>query len=322
MKIRQFSRNFLVILASTIIFLIAGEIIIRVYTTSHPIYDIEMTRYALLLKQDSVNPLIGHLHKPNVETKLMKVDVSINSDGFRDRKYLLEKNNKYRIIFLGDSITFGWGVEQNETFESILETELNKLYPTEILNFGIGNYNTEQEINLFLEKGLKYNPDKVVVFYFINDAEVTPIKSHLEWLGHSQFLTYYWSRLHRLFTNLASSQNYKNYYTNLYQENQEGWQRTKAAFLKLKEIAHQKKIVLQVVLLPELHKLENYPFKKEHGMLTSFLNDNQIQNLDLISFLRDWKEPTQLWVAKDDVHPNRLGHQLIAKYSLNFISKK
>jgi len=322
MKITHLQEKLLVIFISTGIFFLAGEIVIRVYTKYHPIYDLEMTRYALLLKQDSTNPLIGHLHKPNEKVRLMNVDVSINSDGFRDKEYTIKKNSKYRIIFLGDSITFGWGVSQNETFSNILETEINKSYPTEILNFGTGNYNTEQEVNLFLEKGLKYNPDKVVVFYFINDTEVTPKKSYLEFLGYSQLFTFYWSNYHKILGRVGFEKNYKDYYSDLYKENQVGWQHAQKAFLRLKEITQQKKVALQVIILPELHNLTDYPFKREHQIISSFFTQNQIQNLDLLPFLNKWNHPELLWVAKDDAHPNRLGHQLIARYSLDFISKK
>ena len=69
-----------------------------------------MTKYAMNLKKDSNNPLIGHEHRPNKSMELMDVMVDINSDGLRDKEYPVEKSDKKRIIFLGDSLTFGWGV--------------------------------------------------------------------------------------------------------------------------------------------------------------------------------------------------------------------
>jgi lysophospholipase L1-like esterase len=122
------------------------------------------------------------------------VPVRINSDGLRDVEHAVAHGDRYRIIFLGDSFTFGWGVREADTFKSQLETALNQRYPTEIINFGIGNYNSEQEVNLFLEKGLKYHPDKVVVFYFINDAEPPRAKAPFPFLYHSDFITFFWSR--------------------------------------------------------------------------------------------------------------------------------
>ncbi len=310
------------ILFSVTIFIIIGEIAIRIYTSSHTIYDIEMTKYANIFKEDSPNPLIGHIHKPNQTAKIMNVEMSTNSDGFRDHDYAIPKNNKYRIIFLGDSLTLGWGVELTDTFKQILEEKLNKKYPAEILNFGTGNYNTEQEVNLFMEKGLKYKPDKVVVFHFINDAEITPEKSQLWFLGSSQLVTLYWSRIRAFTGNKSPANNYIEYYSSLYKDNQEGWNREKQAFLQLLEITKGGNISLQVVLLPDLHNLSDYPFKKEHAMLTSFLNSNHIASLDLSPSFTGWKDSTQLWVAKDDAHPNKLTHKLIADYSLDFIAQR
>ena len=50
--------------------------------------------------------------------------------------------------------------------------------------FRSGNYNTTQEVNLLIDKGLKYQPDQVVLFYFINDAEPVPKKSRFPGLGY------------------------------------------------------------------------------------------------------------------------------------------
>ena len=281
-----------------------------------------MVRYATKVKVDSKNPFIGHTHRPHVVEKLMGVTVRINSDGLRDREHLLIKGDRYRIIFLGDSITFGWGVEEKDSFKQILETEINKQYPVEIINFGTGNYNTEQEVNFFLEKGLKYNPEKVVVFYFINDAEITPKKSRSWFLHYSYAICFLRSRLNALMTDLISSQTFKEYYSNLYREDQEGWVRAKKAFVQLKSICDKKQIRLQVILLPEMHDLHNYPFKKEHRLIANFLQENKIEFLDLAPFFSAYKDSKQLWVAKDDPHPNKIGHRLIAEYSLDFISKR
>ncbi len=70
-------------------------------------YDIEMMKYAMYLKSVSDNPKVGLEHKKNIEKKLMNVEISLNSDGFRNKNDL-NKNSK-KILMLGDSMTFGWG---------------------------------------------------------------------------------------------------------------------------------------------------------------------------------------------------------------------
>lgn len=319
---KLFNNKIFVLLITLVFCFLLGELIIRLYLGHKTIYDIEMSRYSMSIKTDSENPLIGHVHKPNSSGRLMDVMVNINSDGLRDREYPIQNSGKNRMIFLGDSLTFGWGVEQEDTFDNVIEQKLNSKHPTEIINFGTGNYNTVQELNLFLEKGLKYNPDKVVLFYFINDAEVTPKKSRLWFLAYSRLLSFYWSRVHVALNNVFESQSFDEYYADLYRTDQAGWINTQNAFLKLKDVCREHDIDLKIVLLPELHNLTNYPFKEEYGLVSSFLHDNDISHLDLTPMFEGYENSMDLWVSLDDAHPNKLAHKMIAEYSLDFISDK
>jgi lysophospholipase L1-like esterase len=319
MSFRKTLVNLSVFFVTFLIFFAGGEIAVRMYTRTHMLYDIEMTRYAKTLKLPSSNPLIAHVHKPNTSARLMGVDVRINSDGLRDREYPAERNGKYRIVFLGDSLTLGWGVRQEESFENLMEEEINQRTPVEIINLGIGNYNTEQETHLFIEKGLPYRPDKVVLFYFINDAEPTPKESHWSFLEHSELISFFWSRARGLISNLARSQNYRDYYASLYDRAAPGWQAAKKSFLLLSQVCRDRGIELQVVLLPELHELRDYPFKMEYAAVSDFLKANGIEHLDLTPFFKDQAETSRLWVAPDDAHPNAAAHRLIAQFSFDFI---
>lgn len=105
--------------------------------------------------------------------KLNRTLVKINSDGFRDIEYPIEKgDNVYRIAVIGDSFTFGQGVELNQTYPKQLENILNsrrnsKRY--EVMNFGVPGYNTFQEVQFLKNKVLKYKPDIVIIGYLSND---------------------------------------------------------------------------------------------------------------------------------------------------------
>ena len=315
-------KNLLAILIIFLVLLAICEGLIRVYLHYNTVYDIEMTRYAMNVKEDSENPKIGHVHKPGSTMELMDVNVLINSDGLRDRDYPVERGSAYRIIFLGDSLTFGWGVEQENTFQYILEDEISKATPTEIINFGTGNYNTEQEVNLFFEKGVKYGPDKVVLFYFINDAEVTPEKSGLWFLGYSHLISFYWSRINSLMNNMFSSKSFKDYYTALYLDDQEGWMNSKKALLQLRDYCLENGIAFQVVLLPELHDTDNLIFGDVYNKISLFLQQNGIEYMSLAKLFSDHEDQIELWVSYDDAHPNKLAHGAIADSLVEFISKK
>ncbi len=309
----------LILLLSTVVFLFIGELFLRVYLSSHIFYDVEMARYARMLKVDSDNALIGHVHRPGSQGKFMGVDVKINSAGFRDREYPLERGEEWRIIALGDSLTFGWGVEKEESFEYLLERELNRARPTEIINFAAGNYNTVQQVNLFLDKGLAYQPDQVVLFYFINDAEPVPKESALAWLGSSRLATFFWSRVKALSASRGPEAGFATFYRDLYRDDAEGWRNAKIAMKELRDTCRGNGIQLQAVLLPELHELVDYTFASEHALIGDYLRSLDIPVLDLAPSFSGETRPIELWVAPDDAHPNARAHEQIFGYSLPFI---
>lgn len=322
MNLKNLLIRLLAILIVFIVILAIGEVLIRSYLHFNTAYDIEMTKYAINLKNDSENKLIGHVHRPNKSMELMDVMVDINSDGHRDKEYPVTKTDKHRIIFLGDSLTFGWGVKEEETFATLIEEDLNSQSPTEVINFGTGNYNTEQEVNLFIDKGLKYDPDKVVLFYFINDAEITPEKSGLWFLGYSQFISFYWSRINSLLNNFLPSKSFQEYYESLYNEDQQGWINARKAIIQLRDICESKGIEFQVVLLPELHDVNNEIFANVYNNLALFLAENNIDYLNLAKLFENHPNQIELWVSYDDAHPNNIAHKKIAESTLEFISNK
>ncbi|MDB4433190.1 SGNH/GDSL hydrolase family protein [bacterium] len=321
MSLKRTSEIVFLVLVPLILFLLIAEVLLRVYLSSHIFYDVEMSRYALALKVDSPNPLIGHHHRPRAEATLMGVSIRTNEDGFRDDDYPMEKGDRRRIIFLGDSLTLGWGVEKEQTFEHVLERDLGALSPTEIINFGTGNYNTTQEVHLLIDKGIKYDPDQVVLFYFINDAEPVPQKSRFPGLGNYRIITFYWSRIKALKARIRPTAGFQEYYSTLYREGSDGWEKSKAALRRLEQLSREHGFDLKVVLLPEFHELVDYTFAKEHEQVTAFLDENDIPVLDLAPFFRNERNPQALWVARDDAHPNARAHRLIAEYTLDFLAE-
>ena len=319
MSIKEILKGIAAIGVSLLIFIVMLEITLQVYTRISIYYDVEMSRYAAEVKQKAENPKIGHVHRPNAEAYLMGVDVSINSDSLRDDEYAPERNESYRIAVLGDSLTFGWGVAKEDTFEVLLESMLSERRPTEMINFGHGNYNTQQQVNLFKEKGLKYNPDKVVVFYFINDAEVTPVRSKWTWVSRLRSVTFLWSRVRGLLTRTSDGTTFQSFYSDLYADDQPGFIAVKESFLELQGICEERGMELQVVMLPELHNLVDYPFAAEYAKVEDFLRDNSIPVIDLTESFAGYEDAEGLWVAPDDAHPNALAHRMIAEYSRNFL---
>ena len=112
---------------------------------------------------------------PNTHTKFEGFDVLINSDGFRSREHSLQKEkNTYRIVLLGDSVAFGRLMPFEHGLSNRLEIALKNFCPQknfEVLNMGVEGYNSIQELEMLKTKGLKYNPDLVIVYYSFNDPD-------------------------------------------------------------------------------------------------------------------------------------------------------
>ncbi len=98
------------------------------------------------------------------------IDIAINSKGLRDREFPYEKPaGTRRVLCLGDSFTFGYGVEAGETFAKLLERALDDSAAGgarwEVLNAGIGSTGTAHQLARYESDGRRYSPDIVVVCF-------------------------------------------------------------------------------------------------------------------------------------------------------------
>ncbi len=111
----------------------------------------------------------------------------INADGFRDRIYARPKPpGVFRILVLGDSLTFGYGVAQQQTYpkrmEMLLEARLGQ--NVEVLNLGVGGYNPYNEAALLADVGIGYEPDLVLVQFCSNDLNDPTLHFDAQTLMH------------------------------------------------------------------------------------------------------------------------------------------
>jgi hypothetical protein len=101
------------------------------------------------------------------------IQVEANGKGLRDRDFPAKAPGTFRILGLGDSFAFGWGVPLEACFFKRLGSLLNGVRPDvvhEVINAGIPGYGTYEALRLLTSVGLGYEPDLVILaFYEGND---------------------------------------------------------------------------------------------------------------------------------------------------------
>jgi lysophospholipase L1-like esterase len=109
---------------------------------------------------------------PRVVYELRPVYWDHSPSGHRDRAYSKAKPaGVYRVVGLGDSYTYGFGVPRDKVFLKVAEQELNRQAgrPVEVINFGVPGYNTAMEAAVLEEVTPPWHPDLVVIQFGHND---------------------------------------------------------------------------------------------------------------------------------------------------------
>jgi lysophospholipase L1-like esterase len=98
-----------------------------------------------------------------------------NSWGFREREFTVAKpQDVYRIAVVGDSYTFGQGIQLEERFTNVLQRRLvsyGARHRFEVLNFGRPGAETIDEVQILRDVVLMMNPDFVLLQWYTNDIE-------------------------------------------------------------------------------------------------------------------------------------------------------
>jgi hypothetical protein len=102
--------------------------------------------------------------------------VSTDENGSREPAPPPEKAaGTFRIVGLGDSSMFGWGVDDDETYLTRLTQRLTEHFSPvrwEALNTVVPGYNTVMEVETLRRRALHYGPDLVLVHYVGNDRRL------------------------------------------------------------------------------------------------------------------------------------------------------
>jgi lysophospholipase L1-like esterase len=133
-----------------------------------------------------------------------------NRDGLREDHEIPRKKpeGEIRILFLGDSCTFGFGLDYRDTYVEKIENRLREAYPDvkiECINAGVSGYTLAQGWAYLEMDGIQYEPDLIFSAFGWNDAKHWSTRDDLDrqsdeiratppgWLANSAFCRNLWA---------------------------------------------------------------------------------------------------------------------------------
>lgn len=281
------------------------------------------------------DPVLGYRHPYSVTYSLGSNLVELNSHGLRDDEIPYDKSpGEKRVLVLGDSVTFGWGVSQGETFSDRMEYLLNESPGDkwQVINSGVNGYNTEQEAAYLRIKGMRYSPDIVVLVYVSNDVAPIAKPNETTWRRYPSWpsslpetmdrlrqlsflfqLTTLFSRMEQMDVSRAAAADENSAITDRNTDritDYPGWPVSKAALLDIAQQCERAEIPFLVA--------------KYSGFGPEFWSSLQQGGVDIIDLSPAWRDlpEDQAHVSRIDPHPSVIVHEKMAGYLVDVLRKR
>jgi len=150
-----------------------SEAALRIFDPIGIAYYWEARRYFRNMTPDR---RFAYIHKGGYIDRLQGADVVINRHGLRGPELRPQKApGTSRLLVLGDSVVFGWGVMQDKILSARLQEILSEKHrPWEVLAAGVGSWNTRTENEFLKAKADELGIDAVVLVVCPNDVEPKP----------------------------------------------------------------------------------------------------------------------------------------------------
>jgi lysophospholipase L1-like esterase len=252
-------------------------------------------------------------YKPDWAQK--KVVFTINADTFNERfDYPIDKPpNTYRIIALGDSYTFGLGVDTKDNWPEQLEDQLNKNINCnqnkkfEVINLAMSGYGVEYISHRYLTRGIKYKPDLIIWFEpgygFDRINEIfTPYSKELESTTPNKEIG-----------DAIANGNYQPISSLAYKKMYENF--TYAQLSNMCKVSWQKFFYLRGNT-PVIIATPNSVSNKNLDQLRLWIEGHKNITLDITGLQLDFKK-----LQLPDGHPNVEGHRLIANNLFQYLTE-
>jgi len=249
-----------------------------------------------------------------------------NSSGFRGEDFTsIDPEQDVVVMVLGDSYSFGYGVQANEAYPAVLEADLRERYPARrlrVVNLAIPGYDTSQELATLQEWGPRLHPRFVLLQYHLNDIsrhdegsgpQPHDLRGVLTALGaHIHVLRFMLPRI----AAIARSLHWHGRTTATaelaeYVGNGPAWQRNQQALGELITYARSLGAATGVLVVPYVVQLN-----AEHGPAPAYevvMRFVDAMGVPAENAFEDFKgqNARDLWINAFDGHPNARGQMLM-----------
>ena len=272
--------------------------------------------------------------------------VRTNSHHFRDVDHQWEKaSHTLRILALGDSFTFGWGVPLEATFLKQLEDRLQQRMRkrVETISSGVPGWGLNQYYRYLKHVGLTYDPDVIILAYFVDDLPTSfqeTIAANPQYKPGVQFKggTLSHSRLANFTKAIADQIRDRNRYKRVeylydlparrkawsqrehYLYTADGGERTKPYYRlldeflrKFRDLAKLSHAHLIVMFIPDVSQLYHPEMQHINRVLAKTTRSMDIPFLDMTPIFETGTDPSTYYLIPRDSHTNPRGHLAMAK---------
>ena len=329
-----------------------GEVVVRVFALGPEMYVVYRENFRL-----SANPVLEYELAPGSRDGASV----ISSAGMRDREFGVRKpDGVFRIVVIGDSVTFGFMCPREQTYPKQLETVLNQSATPgapqfEVLNLGVTGYNMPQIVEALRSRGLRYEPDLVIYGYVLNDPQAFSLEaeslealveqtkrslsselshginrafrhSRLFVLGRQLFMETP-SRLKEQFEDPAYAAlklGFHYDYLRALHEQEESWRRVGEGLAELARITTTtRRIPLLVAVFPIewFDDFEEYPLGDVHAQVIAEAEANGLEAVDLTGTFRVAVDASDEKIFRDFLHPSAVGYRAVALTMLKWIAE-
>jgi lysophospholipase L1-like esterase len=257
--------------------------------------------------------------------------LTVNTDIHRLRKNKTDFNDSFETtILLGDSVTMGVGVDDFETFASLVQDKKNNINIANPSVIGFDTYDYKNVVQS-LVKNEELSVNEVIIFFCLNDiylreaSNTAPMLSGKPFIGKIfNFLktnSYFYIWLKGTF--FDRSKVFFDNDSNLYND-----KNLKGISKNLKSVAticKQNNIQLKIVLLPYEYQLRNHENKtiyKPQEILKKTFKNLDITTYDSKDYMKSNIDKSQhAYLFADGIHFSEKGHQIVADYLIKEVFK-